>query len=151
MIASLHQRPLTLSQVQVLVRAMNRVAHSDGAHERELVLLKEFYEACRAEVSGLTEFAELTRLPFDAQVAKEVLDTPELQLLLLRSCYFLAYADGKLSAEEKQAIAAIVSEVGIDPKLASEARELTKDALLQQISRIENVAALKRVAAELDA
>ena len=46
MIAALLSVPLTLPQVQVLVRAMHRVAHSDGAHERELVLLKEFYEAC---------------------------------------------------------------------------------------------------------
>jgi hypothetical protein len=141
---------LTLPQVQVLVRAMHRVAHSDGAHERELVLLKEFYEACRAEVSGLTEYAELIRMPFDPAMAKEVLDTPQLQMTLLRSCYFLAYADGELSDPEKQAIAAVVSEVGIDAKLAADARELTKDALLQHISRLANVPALKRVAADLD-
>jgi hypothetical protein len=141
---------LTLPQVQVLVHAMHRVAHSDGAHERELVLLKEFYEACRAEVSGLTEYAELIRMPFDPAMAKEVLDTPQLQMTLLRSCYFLAYADGELSDPEKQAIAAVVSEVGIDAKLAADARELTKDALLQHISRLANVPALKRVAADLD-
>jgi len=141
---------LTLPQVQLLVRAMHRVAHSDGAHERELVLLKEFYEACRAEVSGLTEYAELTRMPFDPAMAKEVLDTPQLQVTLLRSCYFLAYADGELSDPEKQAIAAIVSEAGIDAKLAIEARELTKDALLQHISRLANLPAIKRVAADLE-
>jgi uncharacterized membrane protein YebE (DUF533 family) len=129
---------------------MYRVAHSDGAHERELVLLKEFYEACRAEVSGLTEYAELTRMPFDPVMAKEVIDTPQLQLLLLRSCYFLAYADGMLSNEEKQAIAKIIAEAGIDLKIAVQARELTKDALLQQISRSANVPALQRVAADLD-
>ena len=141
---------LTLPQVQVLVRAMHRVAHSDGVHERELVLLKEFYEACRAEVSGLTEYAELVRMPFDAALAKEVIDTPELQIMLLRSCYFLAFADGTLSDAEKKAIAAIVAEVGIDAKLAEQARELTKDALLQSISRLNNVPALKRVASDLD-
>ena len=141
---------LTLPQVQVLVRAMHRVALSDGAHERELVLLKEFYEACRAEVAGLTDYPELIRLPFDPAMAKEVLDTPELQSLLLRSCYFLAYADGVLSNEEKQTIAKLIAEVGIDLKIAVEARELTKDALLQQISRSANVPALKRVAADLD-
>jgi tellurite resistance protein len=146
----LTQTALSLPQVQVLVRAMHRVAHSDGAHERELVLLKEFYEACRAEVAGLTEYAELVRMPFDAGMAKEVLDTSELQLLLLRSCYFLAFADGTLSAAEKQAITAIASEVGIDAKLAEQARELTKDALLQSISRLNNVPALKRVASDLD-
>lgn len=146
----LTQTALTLPQVQVLVRAMHRVAHSDGAHERELVLLKEFYEACRADVEGLTEYVELVRMPFDAAMAKEVLDTPELQLLLLRSCYFLAFADGELSAAEKEAIGAIVSEVGIEAKLAADARELTKDALLQHISRIANVPALKRVATDLD-
>ncbi|HMI94404.1 MAG TPA: hypothetical protein VK509_23690 [Polyangiales bacterium] len=141
---------LTLPQVQLLVRAMHRVAHSDGAHERELVLLKEFYEACRAEVSGLTDYADLTRMPFDPVMAKEVLDTPQLQMTLLRSCYFLAYADGTLSDPEKQAIAAIASEAGIDAKLVNEARELTKDALLQHISRLANVPALKRVASDLN-
>jgi tellurite resistance protein len=150
MFASLLRVPLTLPEVQVLVRAMHRVAHSDGAHERELVLLKEFYEACRAEVSGLTEYAELTRLPFDPEMAKEVLDTAELQQMLLTSCYFLAFADGKLSPQEKQVIADMVKELGIDAKLAAETLELTKDALLQQISRIANVPALKRVAADLE-
>ena len=144
------QNALTLHQVQVLVRAMHRVAHSDGAHERELVLLKEFYEASRAAVAGLTDYAELTRMPFDPAMAREVIDTPELQLLLLRSCYFLAYADGQLSPQEKAVIAALVSEIGIDAKLAAEARELTKDSLLQQISRLQNVPALKKVASGLD-
>jgi uncharacterized membrane protein YebE (DUF533 family) len=151
MIAPQSETPaLTLPQVQVLVRAMHRVAHSDGAHERELVLLKEFYEASRAAVAGLTDYAELVRMPFDAVMAREVLDTPQLQSLLLRSCYFLAYADGVLSDQEKQVIAALVSEVGIDAKLAAEARELTKDALLQQISRLANLPALKKVASGLD-
>ena len=150
MLASLHETPLSLSQIQVLVSAMSRVAHSDGAHERELVLLREFYEACRQDVQGLTEFAELARVPFDPALAKEVLVGTELQLLLLRSCYFLAYADGKLSDPEKKVIAALVSELGIDAKVATEARELTKDALLQQISRNGNIDALKTVAAELD-
>jgi len=144
------EAPLTLPQVQLLVRAMHRVAHSDGARERELVLLQQFYEACRAEVSGLTEYAELIRMPFDPVMAKEVLDTPQLQVVLLRSCYFLAYADGALSDEEKKVIAAIVSEAGIDAKLAIEAHDLTKDALLQQISRLANVPAIQRVAADME-
>jgi uncharacterized membrane protein YebE (DUF533 family) len=141
---------LTLPQVQVLVRAMHRVAHSDGAHERELVLLKEFYEASRAAVAGLTDYAELIRMPFDPVMAREVFDTPELQLLLLRSCYFLAYADGQLSAQEKAVIAALVSEIGIDQKVADRARELTKDSLLHQISRLHNLPAIQKVASGLD-
>ena len=50
---------LDLNQVRVIVQGMVRVAHADGAHERELVLIREFYESCRSDVKGLADFRDL--------------------------------------------------------------------------------------------
>jgi len=140
--------PLELNHVQVIVRAMVRVAESDGRHQEELVLIREFYEACRADLNGLADFQDLVKQPFDPAEAREILDTPILKETLLKSCYLVAYADGQLSAQEKAAIAKVVSEVGIDAELASRSEELGRDYLLRQLARTD-VASIRKVASEL--
>ncbi len=140
---------LDLNQVRVIVRGMVRVAHADGAHERELVLIREFYEGCRAEVKGLADFADVTRGPFDAHEAQEQLSTDALKLTFLASCYLVAYADGQVSPGETRALAELVKELNISEAQAGQARELVKDQLLMQLARSANIEALKGIAANL--
>jgi uncharacterized membrane protein YebE (DUF533 family) len=140
---------LELKHVRVIVQGMVRVARSDGTHERELVLIRQFYESCRAEEKGLADFSDLLSAPFDADVARDVLDTGELKATFLASCYLVAYADGELSDAEKKTLAELVRELGVDKKSADEVRELVKDQLLMQIARSTNLNALKQVAAKL--
>lgn len=140
---------LDLNQVRVIVRGMVRVAHSDGAHERELVLIREFYEGCRAEVKGLADFADVARGPFDAAEAGEQLSSDALKLTFLVSCYLVAYADGHVSDGEKKVLAELVKELGVSEALSTQAQDLVKDQLLMQLARSANLEALKDIAAKL--
>lgn len=141
--------PLELAHVQVIVRGMYRVAQSDGCHSEELVLIREFYEACREETGGLADFKDLVGVPFDPAEARQVLASPVLRETFLKSCYLLAWADGALSAPEKGAIAELVKELEIDAATAERASEVVRDHLLRQMARLQNVEGLKKVAADL--
>src|SRR4029079_12363126 len=99
---------LELKHVRVIVQGMVKVANSDGAHERELVLIRQFYESCRADEQGLAEFSDLVKAPLDIDVARDVLATPDLKATFLASCYLVAYADGELSKQESEALAQLV-------------------------------------------
>lgn len=146
----LSDAPLDLHHVQAIVRAMHEVALSDGIHEAERVMLRGFYDTCQQDASALTSFDELIRTPFDAAAAKEIFDTPERRAALLQSCVFLAYADGHYSAGERAKVKAIADAVGASALELATSEGLVSDHLLQQVSRISNMDALKQVAVELD-
>lgn len=140
---------LDLPHVRVIVQGMVKVAHSDGAHERELVLIREFYESCRDEAKGLADFADLSGTPFDADVAREVLVSDALKLTFLVSCWLVAYADGQVTSGEGKALDELAVSIGADQAIAQGARELVKDQLLQQVARSANLEALKGIAKTL--
>jgi hypothetical protein len=140
---------LDLNHVRVIVRGMTRVAEIDGAHERELVLIREFYESCRAEVSGLSDFADVAKGAFDPVEAKEVISTQPLQLAFLTSCYLVAYADGSLSEAEKKVLAQLEKELGIPRAVAEQAHDFAKDQLLAPLARSKNIEGVKKIAGGL--
>jgi len=140
---------LDLNQVRVIVQAMVRVAHADGAHERELVLIREFYEACRNDVRGLADFQDIQRAPFDAVIARESITTEALQQTLLASCYLVAYADGEVSDGELTAIDEIAGELGIGADTLAKSRERIKDLLVMQLARGASVESLQKLTAGL--
>src|SRR5262245_48411358 len=96
---------LTLNQVQVIVRGMYAVAKSDGMHSSEMVMMKEFYDTCRAQVKGLADFQDVVSQDFDPKTAKEILSTRELRNTFMTSCLFLAFADGDYTEPERTIIA----------------------------------------------
>lgn len=140
---------LDLNQVRTIVQGMVRVAHADGAHERELVLIREFYESCRSDVKGLADFQDIQIAPFDALLAAEVLSTPALKQTFLASCYLVAYADGDISKGELAEIDKLVNELGIDPVTAGETRDRVKDLLITQLARSANMEALQKISSGL--
>jgi hypothetical protein len=140
---------LDLQHVRVIVQGMLRVALSDGAHVRELVLIREFYESCRADAKGLADYSDLEKMPFDVDVAREVLTTPELKQTFLGSCYLVAYADGAVSPGEATTLAVLAQDLGIDAATVKNVSELVKDSLLQQVARSANLEALQRIASKL--
>lgn len=140
---------LELKHVRVIVQSMLRIANSDGQHRRELILIREFYEACRSEVAGLFDFELLLRTPFEASEATEALSSNDLKLTCLVSALLVAYADGHVSDAEGKALAALTAEIGASSALLEEARELVKDQLLLQLARSDNIEALREIAAKL--
>jgi tellurite resistance protein len=140
---------LELKHVRVIAQSMLRIANSDGQHRRELLLIREFYEACRSEVAGLFDFELLARTPFAANEAKEALSTPDLKLTCLVSALLVAYADGHVSTAEGKALAELTIDIGATPELMEEARELVKDQLLLQLARSDNLEVLREIASKL--
>jgi tellurite resistance protein len=141
--------PLDLHHIQAMVRAMHELAQTDGFHDAERVMLRGFYDTCQQDASALTSFDELIGTPFDAKAAKEIFDTPERRAALLQSCVFLAYADGSYSSGERAKVKSYADAVGASALELAHCEGLVSDHLLQQVSRISNVDALKQVAVEL--
>jgi len=143
------QIQLGLNHVQVITRAMYAVAQCDGVHHTELVLLESFYEGCRAEVDGLSSFSEVIKVPFDAAEAQDILETPELRSVLIKSCLLLAYADGVYSQGERARIDELAAALSVDADTRAHLEDEVRDHLLQQVAHIRNLEALKEVASEL--
>jgi len=150
MIDIVENQALDLNQIQVIVRGMHRVAQADGEHATELVLMREFYEGCRTEVDGLSDFRDIVTTAFDPELAREALSSEELQHAFLKSCFLVGFADGRLSEKERDSILQMADEIGIARAEVERAEELVKEDLLRQLSRIENIDALKDVQQELE-
>ena len=144
------QTELDIHHVQAMVRAMYDLATTDGVHDTERVMLRGFYDACQGDARALTSYDELIGSRFDIATAAEIFDTPERRSALLQSCILLAYADGNYSAGERAKVKAFSDAVGVSAEVLKSLEDAVSDHLLQQISRIGNLDALKQVATELD-
>ncbi len=140
---------LGLDHVQAIVRGMHAVAKADGVHQVELVLLREFYENCRQEVAGLSGFEDLIGAEFDLAHAKDVLTTPDLKDMFIRSCVFLGYADGLYSQAERALVARFATGLGLAEGALQEIEQQVGGELVQSVARIKNVDALKAVVSSL--
>jgi tellurite resistance protein len=140
---------LGINHVQVMVQGMYELAKIDGVHATELVMLREFYNSCQTDSSALTDFDDLARQPFNAGDAVNVLNTAELREMFLRSCVYLAYGDGSYSDGERRKIKTYADALGLSAAELALIETEVGDVLIQQISRIENVDALKTVAQEI--
>jgi tellurite resistance protein len=146
----LTEATLDIHHVQAIVRAMHELALTDGMHDAERVMLRGFYDSCQEDSKALTSFNELIAAPFDTAGAREIFDTPERAAALLQSCVLLAYADGRYTEGERAKVRAFADAVGMPAADLAALEESVADHLMQQISRIGNVDALKEVAAELE-
>ncbi|MBB5017280.1 uncharacterized membrane protein YebE (DUF533 family) [Chitinivorax tropicus] len=138
---------LNIHHVQLLVRALHELSLSDGMHDAERVMLNGFYQACQADSQALTTFQELVSVKLDLSALADHFNTPPLQRAFLHSCLLLAYADGKYSNVERARIVEYANALGVTETELAVIEDQVADHLLQQISRIENVAALGEVAA----
>jgi uncharacterized tellurite resistance protein B-like protein len=142
--------PLDLPQIQAIVRAMHEVALADGLHDAERVMLRGFYDACQEDAGALTSFDELIATPFDAAAARELFGAAAQRAALLQSCILLAYADGKYSDGERAKVRSLAQAAGATDAEIAAVEGSVGDTLIQQISRISNVDALKQVSSELE-
>lgn len=140
---------LGINHIQVFVRGMYDLACTDGAHAAEMVMLRGFYDDCQREAHALTDFDDLIKLPFDLVEAKRVLDTPELKAAFLQSCVLLAYADGKYTPGERARVRAYAGELGVTSEVLESIELSVTDGLMQNLLKVQNVDALREVAAEI--
>lgn len=142
---------LNIAHIQAILRGMYAVALTDGVHDTELVLMREFYNQCARESDALASFQDVVNTPFDSESARKVLGTEELKRTFLASCVFLGYADGNYSAKERTKVQALGDEVGLNSAQISEVENLVADQLMAQLAHIENLEALKEVSGEIRA
>jgi hypothetical protein len=142
---------LKLSHVKAIVAAMLKVAQSDGLHEAELVLIREFYVSCQRDIDGFASFQDLLAEGHDLASQLGILDSFELKQVCLKSCALLAFADGSLSEGEKRALLEVATQLQLDPEAYQAILENVRDLLLRQLAPLTNLDELRAVAREMEA
>ena len=144
MAAFLTEQELTFDQVKCLTAAMYAVAKVDGVHDREMSLIREFYDGCAGSDSPSLE--EVVGGDFDIESAKALFGSSEQTLLLVKSLILLAYADGKYEPAEDELIASYAQALGLSAEELDGLKEATKEHLLGSLAHVQNVEALTEVA-----
>ncbi len=140
---------LTSAQVHAIVQGMALVAGADGDDEREIILMREFWDACSPDVHEAESLDEVRNSPFDQGAARAALDTPALKQTFLASCLLVAYADGQVSAAEQATIAELIKRLDIDADLSAATHERVKTLLVEQLSRVSDLTTLQKIAKQL--
>lgn len=149
MLSFMENVELKLNHIQVMVRGMYAVAQCEGVHPTELILLKEFYEGCRAQVQGLASFEEVVEGPIEADTMRDILDSPALREMFLKSCLLLAFADGVFSECERNKLRGFAEALFVDDERRAQLEDEVRDHLLKQIAHLQNVEALRDVVGTL--
>lgn len=140
---------LDIHHIQVIVQALYDLAKTDGVHEAEKVMMQGFYQSCQAESQALTSYEQLITADFNPKVALAYFETEEQKAALINTCVLLAYADGHYSEGEKKRIKEFAQALNISTAQLVQLEETVADQLLQKVSRIQNLEALKEVAKEM--
>src|SRR5687767_12553062 len=91
---------LNFEQVKELTRGMFAVARVDGVHDRELAMIRSFYEGCSR--TGDPRFEDVLKEEFEADRARRLFDRPELAKMMVKTLMLLAFADGEYAQKEDQ-------------------------------------------------
>ena len=141
---------LTPAQVAVAAAAMLNVARVDADKtQEEIELIRAFYEA------GMGDEA---LPPFQALIEKaggqRALDPgmfPEAEQrdLVVSSCLMVGYADGILSAAEREAVLDLARQLEVSDERFEQILTIVKDYLLAQLSGLPDAPSVAKVAREL--
>ena len=140
---------LSAAQVVQLTRAMLSVAFVDGIAPAEAALIGQFYESSRTQDMPTTAsfLADPQVRSFDAAALAgspaEFADTVVLM------CLMTAYADGQLSAAEREHIQAFATALGLDETRFEAHLAQVRDDLVGALSHLPDAASVAAVVREL--
>lgn len=140
---------LTSAQVHAIVQGMALVAGADGNDEREIILMRQFWEACSPDVHEAESLDEVRNSPFDIAAARDALHSALLKQTFLAACLLVAYADGQVSGAEQATIAELIQRLDIDAELSAATHERVKTLLVEQLSRVSDLSTLQKIAQQL--
>ena len=140
------EQNLSFDHVKSLAAGMFAVAKADGVHDREMALIREFYEGCAR--TGDPQLADVVG-NFDVNAAKSLFDTPESAKLFVKSLILLAFADGTYAQVEDDLIRKIGGDMGVSGEDVDNLHAATKEYLLASLAHVQNVDALTEVAKRL--
>lgn len=139
---------LSFEQVKALTRGMFAVARADGIHDREMTMIRGFYESCAR--TGDPRLEDLVKEELSPEGLKSLFDRPESAKMFVKTLILLAYADGEYAAPEDELIRSYGDRLGLSSTDVDHLLEATKEYLLSSLSHVQNTAALQEVAKELD-
>lgn len=135
------------AQAEAIARGLHAVAKCDGLHEREAALVASFLAD---PTKAATALAELERRPaITAAELAGALGSTDLRLMFLKSALLLAWADGKVSEEERAIIGTFAAALEATDKV-DQLEASVKEYLLSHISGIQNTDAAAAVAKQMN-
>ena len=147
----IHDQDLSPAQATQLPRAMLSVALVDGIHPAEAALIGQFYESSRSADMPTTAsvLASPDAQTFDASALAG--STPEFADTVVLMCLMAAYADGSLSAAERNHVQAIATPLGVDAARLDTLLAQVRDDLVGAISHLPDAGSVAAVVKELGA
>lgn len=142
---------LSPTQVIQLTRAMLSVALVDAIQPVEAALIGQFYETSRSEdmPSTAAVLANPRAHPLDpAELAGSPAEFADTLVLM---CLMTAYADGRLSAEERAHVQAIASAAGLSAARFDALLAQVRDELVGALSHLPDAGSVAAVVRELAA
>lgn len=131
---------------EAIARGLFAIAHADGMHEREAALIASFWADSGGSFSALSQLERSA--PIGADDLKAVLNTKPLRQLFLKTALLMAFADGKVSNEEKTLVHSYAESLELSEDLPKFTVEV-KDFLLSQLAHIHNTQGLSEIAKKL--
>jgi len=143
----LPEQELNFSQVECLTSAMYALARVDGVHDREMSLIREFYESCAA--SDAPSLDAVVQGGADIERAKSLFGSAAEAALFMKSMILLAFADGTYGKEEDAMIREFAGALSVSDENLESLISSTKEQMLASLSHVQNVDALADVVRNL--
>ncbi|MEO6953947.1 MAG: hypothetical protein ABI321_19250 [Polyangia bacterium] len=140
---------IALSQpaAEAIARGLYAVAKVDGLHEREEALVASFWSDVgggAAALAALERGAAISVAELGAALPEK-----EQRQLFVKTSLLLAWADGKITDEEKKIIGEFATGLDIDGAALAKLETSVKEFLLSHLSPIHNTEAVAEVAKKL--
>ena len=138
---------LPQSAAEAIARGLYAVAKVDGLHEREEALVGSFWSDVGGGASALAALergAAITAAELGAALPEK-----EQRQLFVKTSLLLAWADGKITDEEKKIIGDFATALGIDKVALGKLEASVKEYLLGHLSPIQNAEAVAEIAKKL--
>lgn len=136
------------AQVVALIECMLATARVDGLQPQEVDLLRGFHAT--QQQPGLPAFEQILNAPGPEQAPIDaVRAAPGFADEVVRMCLVTGYADGKLSAAERQHVHTIASALGVSSERFAELHVQVQDALLGSLSHLPDAESVAALAKEL--
>jgi len=141
------QQDLTFDHVKALTAGMYAVARADGVHDREMGMIREFYDSARR--AGDPHLEDIAGRPFDIAEARPLFEG-DMAKMFIKSMILLAFADGQYAKVEDELIRSYAGALGLANDDVDRLHAATKEFLLGSLAHVQNVEALAAVARRLD-
>ena len=137
---------MTSAQLLVLVDSMLSTARIDGVHNKEVELIRGFYNEQRKP--EMPDFdAVFAATGHDPALASHLNSDPAFAEQLVLMCLMTGYADGKLSDGERAHVLGLAKQLGVAEAKFEELLLQVKDSLIASLAHLpdaESVAALAK-------